>query len=469
MKIHYQKAIQFLSLLAKKLKLQSFSKEDAAFVGGVVRDALLLKFSEKLDIDIVTSEVSFSKIAELLSSFSFSSVEFKSEDRLMRTSRFFLKKEFFKDIEIWIRQNVNPNYRLEDLQVDLSIEDNIPDKTKRDFTVNSIYFNTSIFFPSGMNPIADLKEQLLIPAFEETFRQDPVRILRAVRFIAKLNLEVVNKLKFSPTMLSTVAKERITEELVKIFSTPNLKKALIFSFQHNIWSYFAEEFEKIKSMWQNKYHAFTVSYHSIKTVELIDKYLHFSHLHKLKKEWLLRLAAFFHDIGKANTKNGEKFYGHDIKGEQIFKLKIAPKLRLAKDDEKYLAFLIKKHMYPVYNLTTQKQIARFWNKFKDHGLDLLALHMADFEAKGTDTEEELAERRTLIWEFLKIYCYLRHEDRFSPLLNGNEIMKILNIPPSPTVGKVKNELIKLQLEGKLKTKEEAIKWLEVNRNLLTSN
>ncbi|WP_457641014.1 HD domain-containing protein [Persephonella sp.] len=183
---------------------------------------------------------------------------------------------------------------------------------------------------------------------------------------------------------------------------------------------------------------------------------------------MLKLAAFFHDIGKPFTKKKKnKYLGHDEKGAEIFKKNISKELALGNRASKFISKLIKNHLsiirlYFLYkngNITS-KDINFFWYENRDKVCHLFILTLSD--VYGTSEDKYFFEK---IKEFI-IYLQSYYLDTYKkeiieqPLLTGKEIMEILNIRPSPEIGKIKNKLIELQIEGKIKTKEEAIAFIK---------
>ncbi|HCB69015.1 MAG TPA: HD domain-containing protein [Persephonella sp.] len=183
---------------------------------------------------------------------------------------------------------------------------------------------------------------------------------------------------------------------------------------------------------------------------------------------LLKLTAFFHDIGKAYVKKKDrKYIDHDIKGAEIFKRSISEELSLGNKATNFVSELIKNHLsvFRLYYLyrnrdITDSDINFFWYENKENAVHLFILTISD--AYGTSEDDHFLEK---IREFI-IYLQSYYFDIYlksiveTPLLSGKEIMEILSIEPSPKVGYIKDKLLKAQIEGKIRTKQQAVEFIK---------
>ncbi|WP_456393586.1 HD domain-containing protein [Persephonella sp.] len=181
---------------------------------------------------------------------------------------------------------------------------------------------------------------------------------------------------------------------------------------------------------------------------------------------MLKFACFFHDIGKVLTaKNGYK--NHDKIGAEIFRDGIGPQLSLGKSATDFVSYLIRHHLDVVKLYFMKKEgslkkedINFFWYRHKEMALYLFLLTYADVYA--TSEDDEFLKQLSLFVIYLQEYYFDFYRKNIveQPLLTGREIMEILNIPPSPVVGRAKELLMQQQISGKIKTKEEAIEFLK---------
>ncbi|WP_081825232.1 HD domain-containing protein [Persephonella sp. IF05-L8] len=203
--------------------------------------------------------------------------------------------------------------------------------------------------------------------------------------------------------------------------------------------------------------------------------MHKSFLEKLGKQEfftefndisLLKFTAFFHDVGKISTAKQE-FKGHDIKGKEIILNSINKKLSLGKKASEFIGNLVGSHL-EIFRLLalkeadnlTNKELNFFWFRNKNLIPHLFILAYAD--AYATSENKEYLKKLELFVIFLQEYyfdIYIK-EIVEQPLLNGKEIMEILGIKPSPIVGKIKEKLQNKQIEGKIKTKQQAIEFIK---------
>ncbi|NPA57988.1 MAG: hypothetical protein GXN94_01710 [Aquificae bacterium] len=178
------------------------------------------------------------------------------------------------------------------------------------------------------------------------------------------------------------------------------------------------------------------------------------------------MAGFFHDIGKVKTA-GKGFNGHENIGGELFRKDIGKRLSLGKKATDFVSYLIRNHLQVIrlYHLKEtgglkQEDINFFWYEHGERAVYLFLLTFADIVATSED------------WEFLKriklfvIYLQEYYFDYYlkniveQPLLTGKEIMELLNIPPSPEVGRIKELLMKEQISGRIKNREEAVSFIK---------
>ncbi len=455
--------------------LSSFSQDfgEIFIVGGAVRDTLLGK-GVPPDIDILHS-----KPRELASAIR----------KKMGGFYFELGKEW----NIW--RVITPNGETIDISSPVpNIEENL---YERDFSINAICVKLTrnthdvvILDPTfGLN---DLLSGVLRTPQEENLKNDPLRLLRFYRFKSTLGFKgdelTYTWVKTHASMISKSPPERITYELYKLlegrFWVDNLfevAKNLLTEIERELSSIF--DFEEIP-----------LSEHIYLTLENLDKVLgnlevYFpeealkENLEKFlreplasdrKRESSLKLAALLHDWGKPYTyslkKNNGKaqitFHGHDEVGAEKT-LNLSEKLKLSRREKEFLFNVVRWHMRigalaKTYN-PTEKALYRL---FRDMGSDAVAtalLSLADWKAtyRGAFPLELMSFHRHLIRRIAKAYFEQRETlVKPKPLLRGDELLKLTNRQPGPWIRQILEELLEMQVEGKIKTREEAARWAE---------
>jgi len=256
-------------------------------VGGTVRDRLWGTDSKDLDL------VCFLEPAEA------EKILLASGYTCVKTGRAFPTLSVFKAGIKDSTQNGTRSGVPGDSRIDLTfIKDLEQDALRRDFTINAIFqnpFNGEIFDPLGGR--GDLKAKVLRACTEQTFRGDPVRILRLIKFAVKYDLEIERqtweKAKESMGRLAETAKERITAELAEILILPQAEKGVRMLLEIGYFQAFIPELARLKGLEQNQYHSLDVWEHTLAVFR------------NTPSDLFLRLAALFHDIGKWETASRE--------------------------------------------------------------------------------------------------------------------------------------------------------------------
>lgn len=382
----------------------------------------------------------------------------------------------------------------------------IDDLKERDFTANAIAVNlddvlsigakqTIVFDPTG--GIKDLEQGLLRPISMENLKKDPVRILRGFRLSIEKNLTLTEDfyefVKENTKLILKSSVERITQELFKIMKEKTSHKVMRELYRYGILEAIFPEFKRLKEIKnQGGHHIYPLDEHTLKTLEFLEdvienraKYLGRELLEGFGKKRilgeftdveLLKWGALFHDIGKPETfkvRDGKiTFYEHDKVGANIVK-EIGKRLKWGQEATEFISKLVRYHLRPFYlreafkkEQLKRKGMANFWKDCEDIAPHLFLLSIADAMASG-DNEEDI---KALVETILELESFRRNELNkgiLKPLLSGNEIMEILKIKPGKMVGILKKALEEAHLEGKVKTKEEAIEFIkEKYRELL---
>lgn len=425
-------------------KIKPYIKNyDSYLVGGYLRDLLSGEISPDRDIAIKCDNLAklTKKIADELNG---SFVELDPVNEIYRV--------VFGDDYIDFAKLLNNNL--------------IDDIKRRDFTINAITYDiNNEKFVDITGGKKDFEEKIIRTYKISNLSDDPLRTLRAIRFQAKLGFriddEIINFIKENNSLILNVAPERIHQELIKTFEGKFLIDALFSMDETGLLDVIFPFFKDIKKIPSNSHHHLDLFHHLIETTGNI----------RINKPEL-KLAAFIHDLAKPDCWTIEKdtgrhrFIGHDELGAK----KVVPflkKLKFSNKEIEYISKMVQFHIYPSALMkdenVTERAIIRFIRKIGDDTLDLLELARADrLSARGPAVSDEMVQVNLSNLEKLKekYFEILPKLKEMPKLVDGNEIMQILNLKPSPKLKEIIDEIKELQLEGKINTKEDAINFLK---------
>lgn len=447
--------------------ISSFFQNKVYLVGGSVRDYLLGKTTYDRDLIVVDEDAkSFSlKLAEFFGATHIPLDEVNKIYRIVLPD-----KENYLDI-------TNP--------VENSLEKDI---MRRDLTINAIAVNIQTGDVIDLcNGVSDLENKLLRGVREENFVDDPLRLLRVFRFYSVLGFELDESLSFITKKYSNLvlnpAKERIEYELMKLFDGQFADDALLKMDECGVLEMYFPFVKELKQVPPNLHHHLDLFHHSVETVKQIG-ILYNNSSEKVKAHMdrvdfggfsriaHLRLAGFLHDIGKFSTWTIEedtgrhRFIKHDDVGAKLAK-PMLKSMCFSNKQIDYLTLMIKKHMYPTAVVSapelTDKVMMRFVRKMEDNAIDNILIAQADrLSARGPEITDEIVNENISALNNL-LEFYLKAKETLKPLpklLNGNEVMSILSIKPSPQLGKIMVALQEAQISGDILTKDEAVAFIK---------
>jgi len=360
--------------------------------------------------------------------------------------------------------------RKPDVQYGRSLEE---DLGRRDFTINAMAARLPGYeIADPYRGFDALKEKVLRTPGppERSFSDDPLRILRAARFAAKLGFEVAADVQAAMTdqadRLAIVSPERITSELTKLMLTPDPALGIDLLVQTGVAEQVLPEVSRLR-MEADEHHRHKDVYQHSLTV--LRQAIALEPAYGLDGDLRVRLAALLHDVGKPRTRallpDGRvAFHLHEVVGAKMTRRRLTA-LRFPKDVVQDVSRLVELHLrFHGYGESewTDSAVRRY---VRDAGPLLTRLHVLT-RADCTTRNREKARRLARAYDALerRIVELSEQEElaRIRPELDGNEIMRILGVPPGPLVGRAHDFLLELRLEqgevGRARVTQELLRW-----------
>ncbi|WP_350342654.1 hypothetical protein PRVXT_001906 [Proteinivorax tanatarense] len=380
------------------------------------------------------------------------------------------------------------------------------DLTNRDFTVNAMAISVTDYLKSEVwqDNIIDIvegkkhiREKKIVAISDKNIDADPIRLLRGIRLAAVLDFNLdkgfERKAQKDHKMIQACSKERVADELWQMLSSENAEKGLMLLDSLGVIDSLFPKIQHLRDTEQNYHHVENVYNHSLRVFSHLNKVIHyhefpknieeqvFGYLHKNFKRGYplyttLKLAGFFHDIGKPYCKEIKDdgritFYSHHKLGN--FVIKDYLRFITISNEEKYLLkLLVNYHMYPLqmYNngKVSEKGLRRFVHKVGIHSIGILLLALADvsatYEARGDKCPKD---QHDFIYELLGKTIEVNNKlNRLPKLITGDEIMELLDIPQSEDVGMVLRKIKLQQIDGTIKNKKQAVAAVHQMRHTL---
>ncbi|MBQ9588420.1 MAG: HD domain-containing protein [Bacteroidales bacterium] len=433
---------------------------DAYAVGGVVRDYFLQRPCSDIDIVCVGSGIALAKEVALR-------IDPHKEVHVFHnfgTAQFtYLYNNVEWEIEfVGARRESYQRDSRKPIVEDGTLQD---DQNRRDFTINAmaVCLNSSrrgeLVDPFG--GIIDLDRGVIRTPLDPavTFSDDPLRMLRAIRFASQLHFvilpECFQAIQNNAERIKIISMERISSELNKILLSERPSEGLLLLYKSKLLSYFFPELENLKgvetrgglSHKDNFYH----------TLEVVDN------VARKSDDLWLRWAALLHDIGKPATKRfdeklGWTFHGHEVKGAKMVG-RIFRRLRLPLDAKmKYVEKLVMLHLRPIViadDVVTDSAVRRLLFEAGDDIDDLMLLCEADITSKQEAKKKRFRENYKLVRQKL---VEIEEKDRirnFQPPVSGLDIMQTFGLGPCHEVGVIKDAIKDAILDGTIPNNRDA--------------
>ncbi|OGO44362.1 MAG: hypothetical protein A2Z05_08345 [Chloroflexi bacterium RBG_16_60_22] len=381
------------------------------------------------------------------------------------------------------------------------------DLARRDFTIDALAIElgkgtesfdaASIIDPSGGRD--DLRRGLIRAVGEATFREDAVRLVRAVRLAAELDFNIESStealIRRDSRLIGGVAGERVREELLRLLALPGAGKRLAHLDALGLLTAIIPELAPARGVAQPRIHVWDVFEHSIQTVAAVEFLLRETPLDfageavlapvpwsdEIKEHFdreighgstgwsLLKLAALLHDIAKPQTRTLDddgraRFLGHPLEGAAAAAA-IMERLRFSNREIKLVELLIKYHLRPLqmsHEATpTRRAIYRYFRDTGEAGIDILFLCLADHLAtRGPGLDMDQWQGHARLTDFI-LASRAGEEGLVTPprLLDGHDVMKELGLDPGPKVGELLEALRETQAAGEVTTRQQAIDYI----------
>jgi poly(A) polymerase len=452
-------------------------------VGGFLRDSILKRDIEDIDIAIAADSLNFSpQLAKALSG------KYIPMDRENKVARIILKDDSISAV-----QHIDVSSIINNIEDDLS---------RRDFTLDAMAIplkdmKSSIDKADIIDPFGgrhDMQQKTLRIVSEKSFEADPLRLLRAVRLSAELEFTIEDDteelIKRQPGLISRVSGERIREELLKLLSLPKTGDLFLYLEKLGLLCAIMPELAPSIGLEQPSEHYWDVFTHSVKTIDAVSYMLRQGDWQYSKKAlevvpWsdeleayfnekisagstrllLLKLTALLHDIAKPKMKFIDeagkiRFFGHPKEGAPIV-AEIMERLRFSNKESKIVEEVTRHHLRPTQmtqmGMVTDHAIYRYFRDVGEVAIDTLFFTLADhLAARGPILDENnWVQHNKTVKYILEKHREHENEAVFPRLLGGEDIMAEFGLAPGPKIGELLEAVREAQVAGEVVDKADA--------------
>lgn len=469
------------------IKLAKDANTEVYVVGGYVRDFLLKK--KTLDIDLVVSE--------------------KAEAFAKKLAKKIDGKCFIlhSDLHVY-RVAVKNNPDIEYIDISLMQGKNIEeDLSKRDFTVNALAVKIEDFdnikknIIDKFNGLKNLRKREIKVVSNKVFNDDPLRMLRAFRFASEYNFKIskdtLSLIKKSSSKITTVAGERIKNELFRILNNKKSSQYVAMIDECGLFEKMFPVVTKMKKSAKNfYYHPKGLFQHCFQTYEALenifiklDKYFPKSkdileqHLcenfsENVNKKNLLKFVAIFHDCAKPECArrmdNKMRFLGHEALGAKKT-AQIMKELKMSNKEIDFAKAIISEHMRPSNlaksEIITNRAQMRLFRDIKENTPDLLIMAMSDWHSyktlkKKVYPRKVLQQQEKSVAKLIFSYFDFINNKPKDKIVDGNILMKEFRLKPGKIIGELLKNINNAYEEGRIKDKKQALKYAKSQLTVL---